>query len=260
MRSAIVIVLTVLLPASLRASVLIVNGLSHAHTLNQTNGKAQGTIRVKNEGAKASRILIYRQDMIAACEQQVQYVQPGSQPRSLGNALKTNVDERTIAPAEEYDIRYSVEPDKSLPSGTYWQVVMVEVAEPVREQPKNGVQVDSKVRYAIQVIVDVGNFEGPQLSYEKVAYEKVSDQLSLLKVTLKNNSGFGARTNVIVEIYDSNGNKLKTTEPNSRMLYPGFCSTFDVAISDLPKGKYDCVIIADTKKDLFGSNIALQVE
>ncbi len=44
------------------------------------------------------------------------------------------------------------------------------------------------------------------------------------------------------------------------MLYPGYCSTFEIPVTDLPKGKYDCVIVADTQRDLFGSNISLQVE
>lgn len=252
---------TFLLSTSLHASVVIVNGLTHAHALSGINTKAQGTIRIKNEGSKESRILVYRQDLTSECGLSSVYPETGSHNRSLGNALTTNVDEKVMASGEEYDVRYTIDLDKERSSdGTYWQVVMVEVADPVREEAKQGVQVNSKVRYAIQVIVDVGNIEGPQLSYENMIFEKVSDKLSLLKATIKNNGIFGARTGVILEIYDTAGNKLKTTEPSNRMLYPGYCSTFEIPVTDLPKGKYDCVIIADTKKDLFGSNIALQVE
>lgn len=252
--------LILLLPGYLRASVVVLNGLTHTHSIPTAETKVQGAIRVKNEGKKESRILVYRQDLISSCDQAALYPEAGSHSRSLGTFLKTSVDERLIAVNEEYDVRYTIELDGSRPSGTYWEVVMVEVADPVREEVRSGIQVSSKVRYAVQVIVDVGAVEGPRLSYEKVFYEKVPSGESILKVILKNNSSYGSRANVILEIYDSNGNKLKTTAPNTRMLYPGYCSTFEIPVTDLPKGKYDCVIVADTQKDLFGSNISLQVE
>ena len=255
------LIILLLLPGYLKASVVILNGLTHMHAITDAASKTQGTIRVRNDGTKESRILVYRQDLIPECGQSVAYPKISSHGRSLGNELKTNVDEKVIGPGEEYDIRYTIEIDKgkSLP-GTYWEVVMIEVAEPVQEQPKNGVQVNSKVRYAIQVIVDVGNFEGPRLTFENVVFDKVSAEQSVLKVLLKNNSSFSSRTNVILEIYDEKGNKLKTTESNNRMLYSGYCNTFEIPVNDLLPGKYDCVIIADTGKDLFGSNISIQVE
>lgn len=254
-------ILLLLFPGYLHASVVIVNGLTHVHTLTDASAKDQGIIRVKNEGAKDSRILIYRQDLILQCDQSTMYLAPGSHRNSLGNGLKTNVDERVISANEEYEVRYTIDlEDKKAAAGSYWEVIMVEVGDPIREDPKNGIQVNSKVRYAIQIIVDVGRFEGPRLSYEKVVYEKVTAKQGMLRVTLKNNGEFGARTNLILEVYESNGNKLKTTEPNTRMLYPGNCSTFEIPVNDLPRGNYDCVIIADTSKDLFGSNISLQVE
>lgn len=252
--------LLMMMPGYLRASVVILNGLTHSHSIPTSETRVQGLIKIKNEGGKDSRILVYRQDLVSECDQSSTYPSAGSHSRSLGEGLKTSIDERVIAANEEYDVRYAIEPDKARLPGTYWEVVMVEVADPVREEAHNGIRVNSKVRYAIQVIVDVGAAEGPALSYEKVSYDKVSAEQAMLKVVLKNNGTFGVRTNVILEVYDGNGIKLKTTQPSSRMLYPGYCSTFEIPVTDLPKGKYDCVIIADTKKDLFGSNISLQVE
>ncbi len=249
-----------LMPRHTRASVVILNGLTHNHSIPTATARVQGVIKVKNDGGKDSRIMVYRQDLVSQCDQQAAYPEVGSHSRSLGTGLKTNIDERVIATGEEYDVRYTIEADPNRQPGTYWEVIMVEVADPVREETHSGIQVNSKVRYAIQVIVDIGPVEGPPLSYEKIAYEKVAAELAVLKVVLKNNGSYGARTNVILEVYDSNGNKLKTTQPNSRMLYPGSCSTFEIPVTDVPKGKYDCVIIADTKRDLFGSNISLQVE
>ena len=258
---ATLVFLSILLPGYLSASVVIVNGLTHAHVLNGVENKIQGSIRVRNEGAKDSRILVYRQDLLPECGKSTQYPDFNSHSRSLGDGLRTNVDEKLMAPSEEYDVRYTIElPKEKTSPGTYWEVIMVEVADPVKDEVKEGVQINSKVRYAIQVIVDVGDFEGPKVSFENVVFDKISPQRSVLKIQLKNNSAFGTRTNVILEVYDNKGNKLKTTEPSARMLYPGFCNTFELPVNDLQSGKYDCVIIADTGKDLFGSNISIQVE
>jgi hypothetical protein len=255
------LILMLLIPGYMRASVVILNGLSHTHTLSSPDAPAQGVIRVKNEGLKESRIVVYRQDIFPECGKSVSYPQAGSHARSLGDALKTNVDEKLMASNEEYDVRYTIALDKSrFSAGTYWEVVMVEVGEPIREKKKNGIEINSTVRYAIQVIVDVASFESPALTYENVVFEKVPGHQGALNVTLKNTGIFGTRASVVLEIYDAAGNKLKTTEPANRMLYPGHCSTYEIVLNDLPKGKYDCVIVADTKQDLFGSNISLQIE
>ena len=250
-----------ILAQQVQASIVILNGLSHVHEVPQGETRVQGVIRVKNQGSKDSRILVYGQDITGECGKAITYAPPASHPRSLGPALKTNVDERNITPEEEYELRYTIELTKlhSEP-GTYWEVLMVEVAEPIREEAREGVQVNSKIRYAIQVIVHVGAVESPQLSYENVEFTKVDKQHNLLKVSLKNKSLFGTRASMILEVYDVVGKKVKATEPSNRMLYPGYCSTFEIPLDDLPKGKYDCVIIADTQKDLFGSNVSLQIE
>ena len=251
----------VMFPGYLQAAVVILNGLSHTHTLTNAQGKAQGVIRVRNEAAKESRILVYRHDLISQCGQPSQYPEKGTHNRSLGDGLTTNVNEKIVGASEEYEVRYSIELEKNKTEpGTYWQVVMIEVAEPIREESKRGVIVNSTVRYAIQVIVNVGTYEGPQLSYENVVFDNAAAGQYMLKVVLKNNGGFGSRANMVLEIYDTAGNLLKTTKPTTRMLYPGNCNTFEIPVTDLAKGKYECVIIADTGKDLFGSNITLQVE
>lgn len=255
------IILLLILPGYLHASVVVVNGLSHTHTVSSVGSKVQGTIRVRNEGKKESRILVYRQDLLPECGKSPEYPEPDSHLRSIGNGLRTNVDEKALLADEEYDVKYLIDlqKDKFQP-GTYWEVIMVEVADPVKEEVSSGIRVNSKVRYAIQVIVDVGEFEPPKLSFENVIFEKVSSSLAFLRVQMKNNSVFGTRTKVVLEVYALQGNKLKTTEPSNRILYPGFCTTFEIPLNDLVRGKYDCVIIADTGKDLFGSNISVQIE
>lgn len=261
MKKALGLILLLFFSSSLYASVVIVNGLTHGHSLLSPSDKVQGIIRVRNDGDKDSRILIYRQDLVPECTAAPNYLDADSHPRSLGKDLLTNVDEKVLSGKEEYDIRYTVALDKEKQKpGTYWEVLMIEVVNPIKEETTSGIHVSSRIRYAIQIIVDAGSFDGPKLSFENVVFDKVTPKNTMLKIQLKNNGIFGARTNVVLEVYDSQGNKIKTTEPNGRMMYPGYCNTFEIPLSDLAKGKYDCVIVADTGKDLFGSNISVQIE
>jgi hypothetical protein len=53
---------------------------------------------------------------------------------------------------------------------------------------------------------------------------------------------------------------LKTFDGQSKRIYPKNCNVFTIEIKDLPKGKYEGILIADNGKDLFGSNISLDIE
>ena len=90
-----------LMPRYTRASVVILNGLTHNHSIPTPATKVQGAIKVKNDGGKDSRILVYRQNLGSQCDQQAAYPEIGSHGRWLGVGLKTNVDERVIAIHEE---------------------------------------------------------------------------------------------------------------------------------------------------------------
>ena len=240
-----------------KASVVIKNGLTHMHTA-KAGEAVKGIIEVKNDGVTDSRILIYRQDLTYPCGGSANYQEVGSHTGSLGNLLKTNIDDRPLAGNEQYNVVYDIAIPANQTSGTYWEVIMIEVANPIREEFSGGVQVNSKIRYAIQVIVAVGNYEGPKLTFEDMAFRKTPEGIPLVAATIRNNGIFGARASVILEVYDGSGNKIKVTPPQSRMMYPGNCNVYEIPINELPKGKFDGVIVADTGKDLFGSNITIE--
>ena len=63
-----------------------------------------------------------------------------------------------------------------------------------------------------------------------------------------------------MEIYDSNGTKIKTLEAKQRRVFPDKCNSFEIEVNDLPKGKYDGILVADNGKDLIGSNLTIDIE
>ena len=244
----------------LSASIMVLNGLTHIHTTS-AGSQIKGKILVKNQSAKESRILLYTQDLMVSCGQNVEYTDINKHNRSLGNWLKTNIDEKILSPNEEYTIHYTINiPQENVEKGTYWSVLMVEGADPIKEETNNGMQVNSKVRYAIQVLADIGGFESPKLSFEDVKYDGKDKVNKTIKITMKNEGAFSAKTKISLEIFSDKGEKIKTLEAIQKRIYPNLCNDFEIELKGIPKGKYEGIIVADNGKDMFGSNITLDVD
>ena len=247
------------------AGVAILNGLTHIHS-GAFGSTLTGTIKMQNGGKKEARMLIYQQDMSLACDKPVDYAGINSHERSLGRWIKTNVEERTLQPNEEYEVTYSIAiPADVKDKGTYWGIIMVEAADPIREETPQGLKIDSKTRYAIQIIMDVGIPVTGVLSFEKVDLaKKMVDSTKkfayTIAVKIKNSGVFYAKTKVNMEVFNSAGDKVKVIEGSPRRIYPNRCNDFEIEVKDLPKGKYEAVLVADNGKELFGSNISLEIE
>jgi hypothetical protein len=254
------LVLITLTSYSSLAAIVITNGLTHTHSFG-TGQKIVGKIEIKNESIKPTKILIYKQDLESRCGENITYSKSGGQTYSLHKYLATNVDEKILAANEQYVLYYTINAGSdSLNSGSYWTVLMIEGADPVKEEEANGVQINSVVRYAIQIIADVGKFQSPKLSYEDIKLSSREDSVKVLGFRLKNEGGYSTKTKVLVEIYDDKGLKIKTIDGLGKRVYPAQCNDFEVELLDLPKGKYEGIIITDNGIDLFGANVSIVLD
>ena len=245
------------------SGVVILNGLTHVHS-GDAGSRIDGKVKIRNDSSKENRIIIYKQDLILSCENTsiFEYKDVNTNPRTLGSWLNVNVDEKILSPHEEYDLSYSINVPKNITQkGSYWTVLMIEGADPIREQDNQSLQVGSKIRYAVQLITELGSFESPKLQFENVEYKKgLNTTANIVQIKLKNIGLYSTQTKVLLEIYDAKGIKMKTFQGSIRRIYPNLCNIFELEIKDLPKGTYDGIIIADNTKDLFGSNVSIKIE
>jgi hypothetical protein len=245
------------------SGVVVLNGLTHVH-LGEAGSQLSGKIKIRNDSPKENRIILYKQDLMLSCDNNsiFEYKDINTNPKSMGSWLKVNVDEKILGPHEEYDLSYSIYVPKNVTQkGSYWTVLMIEGADPIHEPESQSLQVGSKIRYAVQLITEIGSFESPKLQFENVEYKKgVNMTSNVVQVKIRNVGEYSAQTKVLLEIYDSKGSKLKVFQGSVRRIYPNLCNVFELEIKDLPKGIYDGVIIADNSKDLFGSNISIKIE
>lgn len=242
---------------SAEASVSILNGLTHVHT-GVAGETMYGKVVLKNNSKGASRVIIYRQDLLAKCgDEGIMYLDKSESPNSLAKWLSIAVDEKVLQPYETYELTYKIKVPSSFDNGSYWQVIMIEGADPVSEQGSQGFVVSSKVRYAVQVVANLGAYESPTIAYEDVSL--INSEGAKVNVRLKNEGMFSTNVKLGLELYDNEGIKVKTIEGLSRRLYPKSCNFFTIDVSSLPKGKYVGLLIADTGSDLFGSNLTMQL-
>lgn len=242
------------------SGVAILNGLTHTHQV-QAGGQLTEKITVKNDGRKEARIVIYKQDLVFPCGGAASlYTESGSHTRSFNTWIKTNVEEKLLAPGEEYNIYYTIQiPSGPDNAGSYWTLLMVEGADPLREENSNGMVVNSKVRYGVQIIADVGAYQSPQLNFLDAKILSTPAKTKYLSARIQNAGTFSASVKVNLEIYNAAGQKIKTLEAITRRIYPDNCNQFEIDLGDLPPGKYESILVADNGKDLFGTNVSLEI-
>lgn len=241
-------------------TIVVLNGLTHQHT-GSDGSIITGKIKLKNDGDKAEKFVAYKQDMLFSCGKGEVFSSTETHDRSLKNWLKTSTDGKSLSAGEEYDLSYTINIPRQVDrKGTYWLVIMIEPGEPISNSEKNGLNIASKVRYAVQVLVDLGSFESPKMIFEDVRLKKTQISSRLVEIQLKNEGLFSVRTKMQLEIYDAKGQKVKTLEGRARRVFPEKCSNFEIEVSDLPKGKYDGVLVADNGRGLIGSNLTIEIE
>ncbi len=242
------------------SAIVILNGLTHTHSI-VGGQKITGSIEIRNESNKPARVLIYKQDLIAKCGLGNNYVDSASLPYSLSPYLKPAVDEKLLAGNEEYVLYYNIEvPTATLNAGSYWSLIMVEAADPIKEQQPNGMNINSVVRYAVQIIGDNGQIDSPKLTFEDIKISNATDTLKVLTMRIKNDGLFTTSTKVILELYNPSGEKVKVIEAIRKRIYPSSCGEFEIVLNLLAKGNYDGIIIADNGKDLFGANVSIEID
>lgn len=249
--------LIIFLPINTFAQVVITNGLSHVYQ-SSAGGQIVGQIKLKNMGKKPEAFLSSKQEIMFVCGNGGFFSDTQTHDRSLNSWLEFDVDEKTLSPKEEFNLTYRINIPDNVTSGTYWGAAMVEPGDPFISSDRD-LKVQNKARYAIQIIVDLGSFETPKLVYKNITLNKNNSNGRTVKVELENIGFFAVPVKVQLEIYDSKGTKIQVVKAETKRIYPSRCNIYDIDVKNLPPGKYDGVIISDTGKKIFGSNISITI-
>jgi len=241
------------------ANVIVLNGLTHVH--ESKSGKViSGVVKLKNTKDVEQRILVYFNDLFQNCGEETVLTSELSHERSISKWLSTEVNEYVLQGKEEYELVYTVNvPDDSTLNGSFWGVLMLEVEDPIKEdQLEYSVKLQSKVRYGIQIITDINAKTKSELDFFDIKIDKEEGISKTINLEVQNLGEFYVQPTIVLDVFNESGEKAKNLEVKFKKIYPGHCKIFSLDISDLPKGAYSGVLVADYGEDMYAIDIEFE--
>lgn len=247
----------------LQANIVILNGLSHNHKVE--NGQVyKGKISIENISNQPQSVKLFLQDFTYQSDGSINYTAPNTNIKTNTNWIKLNTNLISLKAKEKTEIFYEITVPKQITDpGSYWSVVIVEPVENIKpSNEKQGINITSVVRYAIQIITDVDSEKAkPDLKFEDLKIEKEEGK-QILKIAIANKGNLYCKPTATAEIYNKkSGEKLGTFSSLAMGLLPQTSKSFHVDISKMPPAKYNAVLIAtDENENAFALNVELEVK
>lgn len=257
------LLLLALLSLKTHAAIIVINGLSHEHSL-QKGENAKGVIIVQNNGTKAEPVVVYQRDYSFNYEGQSFYHERGVIERSNMDWMVINPLNLVIEPNEEVEIAYEIRvPDEDSLRGSFWSMIMVEPGEDFdTSKTANSIKIRSVTRYAIQIISNIiseNNNAISELKFLNIELTK-SDSASYLNVFTENSGETFLRTRLEIEIFSPEGESLGVFKSKRLSTYPGTSRRYVIQIPQLETGNYQSLLIADSGQDeVLGASITLEI-
>ena len=63
---------------------------------------------------------------------------------------------------------------------------------------------------------------------------------------------------IVLEVFNEEGINKKKLEVKFKKIYPDQCKVFNLDISDIPKGKYTGVLVADYGEDMYAIDVEFE--
>lgn len=243
------------------ASIVVLNGLTHENQV-QPGESYRGTIQIQNTGTREKNVRVYIRDYWYSFSGESRHDEAGTMARSNANWISYNPELLILDSAEMATIDFEVKiPNNDSLRGTYWSVIMVEgITEPDTSDFSQGVRVNTAIRYAIQIISNVGNNGKNDLLFLGMELVKQADE-NVLNVAVENTGEFILRPEMSLELFDDNGNTSGLIKAERRRALPGTSVLVSLSLKGIIPGKYNGVLVADCGEDrLYGTNLSLEIE
>jgi len=243
-----------------QSQVVIAGELTYEQNILPGNSES-GTITVRNIGPDSALVRVYQRDYVFYYDGTSDYPAPGTIERSNAAWITYTPTRFYIPGNSEVTLNYIVQvPVIDTLSGTYWSMLLVEPAKEIVPEQKEGVTVNTVIRYGIQIVTNIGNTGEKNIEFFDVNLMKDNEKRILL-VDIKNTGERLVRPSVWAELYDSTGEKIGIFEAEVARTFPGTSIRKRMDISEVEPGTYKTIIIADCgEDDLFGLDYTLEIK
>lgn len=250
------------------AGVSIISGLTHQKKSNPGPGDIyEGSIVIKNTGAEPQEVRIYQTDYEFYFDGTNRYGPPGKLKRSNADWISFNPHWLIVPPDDTSTVNYTVKvPDEPNLVGTYWSMLMVEgipeglLQSSRSEKGKARIGVTQIFRYGIQMVTHIGDTGERQLKFLETKLIR-EEEKRIFRVDVGNIGQRWLRPLLWLELYDETGAYIGKFEGGTKRIYPDTSVRYKVDLTDVPKGDYKALMVADCGEDyIFGANYTLKFE
>ena len=243
----------------------VVGGLTREAAL-KPGGKTEGTILLQNISEEPQEVRVYQSDYLRFADGTSVYGDPGSVARSNSSWITFTPRQITIPAGETASVYYTVQaPEDEKLVGTYWSLLMVEPLAKGRLEPskqekgKISLGIQTVMRYAVQIISNIGDTGKVEMKFTNRQLLVQGDQ-RVLQVDIENTGERALVPLLWTEIYNPEGASLGRFEGRRLRLYPGCSGRFRVDLSQLSRGNYDALVVADNHDEyVFGTQCKLVI-
>jgi hypothetical protein len=225
-------------------------------------GSYRGTIILRNAGKSTADIKLYQTDYCFSADGRSDFASPGTLPRSNASWLRLSREQITIPGGERATIEYEVSiPDDARLTGTYWSALMVEQlsGEEARAEHRRDVRLRQVMRYAIQVITEIGATGKSEIAFRN-AHLLTGGGKRQLAVDVENTGERWLQTQVWLELHDTDGRFAGKFSGQNLRTFPATSVRNRIDLTGVPPGRYLALLVADGgRNDLFGTQIDLDL-
>jgi hypothetical protein len=243
----------------LRAGIAVLNGLTHEMKLSPGE-KVRGRIELQNISEKETSVRLFQTDYWFSHTGDTKYNDPGSSARSNARWISLAQSFITLQANEIRSVEFEVVvPSADSLTGTYWSVILLEAINPPDTTDQKGMNINTVMRYAVQVISHIGETGTRDLQFLNVTLRK-GNPGAVLDVDMENRGERALRPEIGIELFNDEGVSRGIFKTDRRRIYPGTSARFSIAIGGVLPGKYSGVLVADCDEDhIFGTNLTLEL-
>jgi hypothetical protein len=239
----------------------VLNGLTHENRA-QPGETYRGTIQIQNAGKSERSVRIYQRDYWFSYTGESKHDEAGTLERSNAEWINYNPELMTLDSGEVATINFEVKiPGNDSLKGTYWSVIMVEgITPPDTSHFESGVRINTAIRYAVQIITNIGSTGNSDLEFLGLELTRQNDQ-NMLYVAVKNTGERILKPEMNLELFDESGNSVGIITSDQRKTLPGTSIMSSLVLEGIKPGNYNGVLVADCGEDrLYGTNLSLEIE
>jgi hypothetical protein len=242
---------------SVAAAVVVTSSMTQENTA-QPGEIYQGVMVLSNSANVSAAAKVYQTDYSFSADGSNSFGEAGKMKRSNAKWLQLSQGQFTVPPKSVLKVNYQIRvPDDATLTGSYWSMLMVE--QIVNNSSQASENMTQKMRYAVQVITQIGTTGTGELAFIEPKVVK-QNGATLFTVDIKNTGERLLRPQISLELYNQQGSALSKLEGSNLRLYPNTSGRFEIDLKGVPPGKYTGLVVVDAGgNDLFGSQLEVLI-